>query len=863
MWLVVGIPAAGAWAQESQRPVTQPSTPAALAEDRLQEARARWNESRPELEEEIAAVRARHGDLQAVATRPTTPHPERVQAELVLLEDRLAYLEALRDLQEQRVTLLCELAAALAEGERLAPGDPAASGLRIPQSEAEIRILLSELAQREAELKVVQERAAALERERALRQKELTLADERLAAARAAADAAKADQAEGADLLGQRSELEAKRSALAKQLGELTGLKEELRAARQALLHAQISIRRNLLDHADPQAVEAARAAMASAIQAPGDQAEVEREKVEVEQQRQELESERAEVRRRAEEAEKALKAAWQTDAAEQQRAQLELANAHRGERIVQLKGELLAARQKELQLRYDRHKRARELLALRQDVQAGKVTQAELGQHLELIDIKIEELTLQQEGLTATRQDTRQRVLLLEGEIQTGKQARQAVEDDRDPLAGLLDESIGQLSEQRRLNRELASVLDDQVSQVQAAIDAHRQFLADSRIRTTHWGGTLRQLVLAAGWLALAILACLLAGVLVRRVIYPLTARTGHTLDDYIARRLQGPVRIGLLVLGLYLALKTLTLPATWKTPLGRLLDDVIILTVTFLAMRLVDVISAVSAELLRKTEQKQMEQLMPLLRRLTRFVVAVMGICIVLSGHGYNVTTLLAGLGIGGLAFALAAQDTLSNVFGSAMIFGDQPFVVGDWIRYGQTEGIVEAIGLRSTRIRTWEDTLISVPNREIAAQAIENVSRFKARRVYVKLGITYESKAEGVEKAVQIIRDILDGNERVRPGHYIYFTDFADSGLVLMVYYFVKFTDWRTYLTARQEVNLEILRGFEKAGISIAYPTRMLHLAGDGRPAEPLAGITAGHVPTPADELAPPTPGSPPNT
>ncbi|MHC4391847.1 MAG: mechanosensitive ion channel family protein, partial [Planctomycetota bacterium] len=134
-----------------------------------------------------------------------------------------------------------------------------------------------------------------------------------------------------------------------------------------------------------------------------------------------------------------------------------------------------------------------------------------------------------------------------------------------------------------------------------------------------------------------------------------------------------------------------------------------------------------------------------------------------------GYNVTSVLAGVSVGGIAIALAAKDTVSNLFGSIMIFTDKPFEVGDWIKTGSTEGIVEEIGLRSTKVRTFQDTLISIPNSHIGAAAVENVSRFQARRVYVNLGIRYDTELKKIEPAIEGIRKILDEHGDVRPGHY----------------------------------------------------------------------------------------------
>ena len=177
----------------------------------------------------------------------------------------------------------------------------------------------------------------------------------------------------------------------------------------------------------------------------------------------------------------------------------------------------------------------------------------------------------------------------------------------------------------------------------------------------------------------------------------------------------------------------------------------------------------------------------------------------------------------------FALAAKDTLANLFGSVVIFADRPFQIGDWVIISGSEGVIEEVGVRSTKIRTFSDTLITIPNNMVANATIQNISAFRNRRVYLNLGITYNAGPAGAMKAVEIIRNILDEDPRVCDGHYIFFDDFKESSLNLMVYYFVKSTVWREYLTVRGEVNAEIMRRFAEVGIDFAFPTRTIEFQG----------------------------------
>jgi len=193
-----------------------------------------------------------------------------------------------------------------------------------------------------------------------------------------------------------------------------------------------------------------------------------------------------------------------------------------------------------------------------------------------------------------------------------------------------------------------------------------------------------------------------------------------------------------------------------------------------------------------------------------------------------GYNVSSLLAGLGIGGLAVALALQDTLSNFFGSVFIFLDRPFMVGDWVKIGDIEGIVEDIGFRSTRIRTWLKTLVSIPNKNVANATIDNWSRMPRRRVFQTIGVTYETTADQMEQAVKEIKKIIENDPGVDKDFIVVkFSEFGDSSLNITVIYFTIDTTLAGHLETKERINLAIMRKLLDLGLSIAFPTMSIYL------------------------------------
>jgi len=192
--------------------------------------------------------------------------------------------------------------------------------------------------------------------------------------------------------------------------------------------------------------------------------------------------------------------------------------------------------------------------------------------------------------------------------------------------------------------------------------------------------------------------------------------------------------------------------------------------------------------------------------------------------------VTGLVAGLGVGGLAVALAFQDTLGNFFGSIFILLDRPFAVGDWIKVGDVEGIVEDIGFRSTRIRTFPKTVVSVPNKTVASTTVDNWSKMPKRRVRQTVGVTYETTPEQMEHAVAAIREIVQNDEGVDKEYIVVrFTEFGDSSLNILVYYFTTAVGFADHAATRERINLAIMRTLENLGLSIAFPTHTVYLEG----------------------------------
>jgi len=330
---------------------------------------------------------------------------------------------------------------------------------------------------------------------------------------------------------------------------------------------------------------------------------------------------------------------------------------------------------------------------------------------------------------------------------------------------------------------------------------------------------------------LLVALIGKKLVGQLFIRVLQPIAAKTRAEYDDRALEALRKPAELLAVIAGLFVAVQVLQLPAE-PINLDKFAHALLKLLVTFCVgwalFNLVGVLELWLARWTGKTETTLDDQLLPFIRKSLRAFVIVMAIVMAIQNLGYSISGLLASLGIGGLAVALAAKDALSNIFGSVMILLDRPFSIGDWIKAGDMEGTVEEIGFRSTKIRTFAKTLISVPNNVIANLPLDNFSRMPKRRIKLSVGVTYATTPAQMREAVQKIRELLRSHPAIDQEFFLVnFTDFGASSLDILVYCFTRTTVWGEYLDAREDVHLRIMELLEGLGLEIAFPSRTVYL------------------------------------
>ncbi len=336
--------------------------------------------------------------------------------------------------------------------------------------------------------------------------------------------------------------------------------------------------------------------------------------------------------------------------------------------------------------------------------------------------------------------------------------------------------------------------------------------------------------------WQYMAVFIWLLIGVILRKVfefvldnyIRRITDKTKFTWDDDLLDGVERPSGFIFLMTFFLISYTNLQLSVTVNLYLSTVLEVAISVGFVWLFYNLADVFAKYLTVVTSKTDNKLDDQLVPLIRKTLRFFIVVMGVILVLQNNGYNVASLIAGLGIGGLAVALAAKDTLANFFGSITIFADRPFKIGDWIVVGNVEGTVEEVGFRTTRVRTFYNSLVSVPNSQVATTDIDNYGMRQYRRLKTVLNLTYSTTPEQMEAFVEGLKAIVKANKNFRQDFYeIHFNSFGAHSLDVLVYVFFDVPDWSTELQQRHNFLLEVLRLAKEVGVEFAYPTQTLHV------------------------------------
>ncbi|MDE6162690.1 MAG: mechanosensitive ion channel family protein [Bacteroides sp.] len=340
--------------------------------------------------------------------------------------------------------------------------------------------------------------------------------------------------------------------------------------------------------------------------------------------------------------------------------------------------------------------------------------------------------------------------------------------------------------------------------------------------------GNSIQNWIISILIIVAAIVIVKLITLLSKKVLKPLTDRTKNQLDNIIFYSLEPPVKFAIILLGIWIAIHRLVYPDNFVKVVDNIYRILIVLDITWVFARL---FSNLLQAYWGRRSNGQNNKMLPIIKRTILVVVWVIGLVMALSNVGVNISALLGTLGIGGIAFALAAQDTVKNVFGAFTLLTDKPFNIGDTIRFDSIEGTVVDIGIRSTRIMNYDKRIITIPNFKITDSSIINISSEPMRRVVLNLGLTYDTTAEKMKEALKILKALPQKVENVssNPSNVIaVFTEYSDSALgIKYIYHIEKQGD---IVGVTSNMNMEILDSFKKAGLEFAFPTRTIYIQKD---------------------------------
>lgn len=312
------------------------------------------------------------------------------------------------------------------------------------------------------------------------------------------------------------------------------------------------------------------------------------------------------------------------------------------------------------------------------------------------------------------------------------------------------------------------------------------------------------------------------------------LAERTSSDLDDMFVASVEKPLRFVFVVIGLSVAVNVAGLDGQRLVWVGMLLRSLIAFTIFWAVYNVVEPLSVVVNRLLAHlhTTASAREALRSFFLRLLRIVIIALGIAAVLQEWGFNVAAVLGGLGLVGMAVALAAKDIVSNLFSGMMIFLNRIFETGNWIKTPSVEGVVENVGLMTTQIRQFDKALVTVANRHLTEEPITNYARMTNRRIYWKIGLEYRTTQEQLRKIVAGIRDYVQNNEAFetdpnKVSTFVVVDAFAGSSIDVMLYCFTKTTKWGEWLGIKEALALEIKEIVEGNGAGFAFPSTSLYV------------------------------------
>jgi MscS family membrane protein len=295
---------------------------------------------------------------------------------------------------------------------------------------------------------------------------------------------------------------------------------------------------------------------------------------------------------------------------------------------------------------------------------------------------------------------------------------------------------------------------------------------------------------------------------------------------DDRIISALKAPIRFSFIIIALHFFFILIFK----ETPfIKNILNTLMLYTLFWAILSIAEALREIIYKATAKFNDDLSKEMGGFILTLIKIIIAGIGLASILQVWGVNVTALIASLGLGGLAFALAAKDTASNLFGSLALLLDRSIRIGEWVKVGGVEGVVEDVGMRTTKIRSFGKSLITVPNSIVANSPIENFSRRGIRRIKMHIGLTYSTSANQVLEIKNRIEQMLREHEGIsqKDSLMVYFDSFGDSSLNIFIYTFTSTANWAKYLEVREDIHIKIMKIVEECGSDFAFPSQSIYV------------------------------------
>jgi MscS family membrane protein len=315
-------------------------------------------------------------------------------------------------------------------------------------------------------------------------------------------------------------------------------------------------------------------------------------------------------------------------------------------------------------------------------------------------------------------------------------------------------------------------------------------------------------------------------------KFFFNLAERKKIEMAANIMLALEKPFRWLIVLIGVIISLNYFPFEILSTDMEKKIYRSMIIVLISWSLINMSSIATILFPKIVKRLDMDVDQIVMPFFTRIIKIIIFTLSASIIAEEWGFNVNGFITGLGLGGLAFALAAKDTISNLFGGIVIVTEKPFTIGDWIKTPSVEGTVEDISFRSTKVRTFAQALVTVPNSTLSNEPIINWSKMGKRQVAFHLGLSYDTPKNKLEKIIGRIERMLVIHEGIHPDTILVkFDQYGDSSLNVYLYFFTTVTDFASYLQIKEDVNFKIMEILEEENVKIAFPTRTLIVQQEG--------------------------------